>query len=422
MGLVRDELLFTFAVAGRLGSDAEFLYFQHRTDTHELLRANHARFWTPAGRTFRDHGMDDAELLFACGMHERYWSPDLGALRRRAHVLAGAITEFLIVQSIDCVIVWSGVTLVRSLSAHIARKLGIRTIYCENGYLPGTMQMDVEGVNFYSSFTPRIRAQEYRSFDGDDAALETTLELLRTGQRIPGMIPFPQPKASTGQRLQRELGRLLKPQAWRWLDTLDRSDFRTRKWTGEQPFVLLPLQVVRDSQLSVHSPLLGHDLPRLILHTWLAMRRVLPDHRLVVKLHPKETTHGNRAYLKLASELPDIVFVRGQAMHELLRRCSLVVTINSTVGVEAMAFDKPVVALGRNFYTFPELVQTVADLDELPVAMQAALQRPKDPALRRDFLRYLQQQVLSLCSYRDQSERSLSVACERMLELAKRIQ
>lgn len=417
INLVRDELMFTFELSTYLQGRAELVYFQPRDDTHGLLRSRGQAYFTPHDYPDARCELDDAALWEASGAHERHWIPR-PQLLREARPLAAAIEAFLQAQRIDTVLIWNGAPLVRALAAAIAARRGLRTIFGENGYLPGTMQLDPQGVNYGSSHTPAIAAGAYRQFHGDGERLDTALALLRAGKRVPDFQPFSSPRARPSERLRRELARLFTGRAWRWLESFGQGRLKTGPWQPQGPYVLLPMQVLLDSQLSAHSPLYGHDMAQLILDTYAAMRAQLPDHRLVVKLHPMETTYGNRAYLRVARQHPDIVFASRQPIQALLPACSLVVTVNSTVGVEAMAYGKPVVTLGRNFYTVPELVEPARSREDLPAAISRALAQPRDEALRRQFLLYLHQRLLSAGSYRDRSKRSLLAASQRILELA----
>ena len=78
-------------------------------------------------------------------------------------------------------------------------------------------------------------------------------------------------------------------------------------------------------------------------------------YRLIVKEHPRG--RGARPawqYLHLA-HYPNIQFCDADSK-EILKRCEAVVTITGTIGLEAMALDKPVVVLGNVYYDFSEVV------------------------------------------------------------------
>lgn len=183
--LVNVELPFVLALAGRLRGRVEFAFLQTRTDTHALLRAHGASWHTPAGAAPALDWSDD-ELLEACGAHERQWSQSLPALLATARPLAAQLQDFLIRQRIDAVLIWNGAPLARALAAHAAARLGLRRLYCENGYLPGTMQLDGGGVNGGSSHAAAIAAGAYRGCAYDAGALDDALARLRSGAAVHG--------------------------------------------------------------------------------------------------------------------------------------------------------------------------------------------------------------------------------------------
>ena len=101
----------------------------------------------------------------------------------------------------------------------------------------------------------------------------------------------------------------------------------------------------------------------------------------------------------------------------LLRGCAAVVTINSTVGFEGIVCGKPVIALGRNFYTAPGLVEQVRQMSELGPALARALRGEIDTARRRRFMLYIHGRFLVHASYRDFSASSFAATAGRIREL-----
>lgn len=412
----KTQFPFFLKLAQRLAGVAEFHFFQLKLDTLHLLDGQtQAQLWRGAARWSAAATLSDDEVLQAAGLHELLWCASVPKLIAQSRELIARLGGFFQACAIDCVLIFNGAQLARSLAVFVAQRLGLPCRYLENGYLPGTMQLDGAGVNAYSSHTAAVAQGCYRDFEPDDALLDRALDWLRSGRRPADVVPLPRFSLPLRQRLRREIDRLLSPKAWQWLQPPARGRFHDRLPADADDFVLLPMQVVRDSQLSLHSPLVGYDLERLILVTYRAMRCALPGRRLVVKLHPKETQHVNRRYRRLAARLPDVLFLQRQPIHEVLARCALVVTVNSTVGVEALALGKPAVTLGRNFYTTRPLVEPVGDLEALPQALQAALRNRPDAALVRRFLGYVQQRMHVPGSFLDLSERSQQAVAAALL-------
>jgi capsular polysaccharide export protein len=111
-----------------------------------------------------------------------------------------------------------------------------------------------------------------------------------------------------------------------------------------QPYVFLPLQVSGDTQIKLHSDV--NNVGAIEIASGLAAKA---GARLLVKLHPAEND---------AAMIAEIVRLKNAYLFdlvaapttELIRHAQMVVTINSTVGLEALLYGKKVVSLGRCFY------------------------------------------------------------------------
>ena len=128
---------------------------------------------------------------------------------------------------------------------------------------------------------------------------------------------------------------------------------------GDAPYYLFPLQLDCDSQIQVHSPF-GGVAP--------AMERVIASFAahapagslLAIKEHPLD--NGLTDWRALASEAARragveerIVYLNGGLLEPLIGRAVSVVTVNSTLGMLALAFGRPVATLGTAIYNIPGL-------------------------------------------------------------------
>ena len=109
-------------------------------------------------------------------------------------------------------------------------------------------------------------------------------------------------------------------------------------------YVFLPLQVSGDTQIKLHSDIGNLDAIR---HAFEFAANESAD--LFVKLHPAETDAAEIDAIVRLQETYHFEIVTSPTT-ELLRHAYAVVTINSTVGLEAMLYGKRVVSLGRCFY------------------------------------------------------------------------
>ncbi len=77
-----------------------------------------------------------------------------------------------------------------------------------------------------------------------------------------------------------------------------------------------------------------------------------PEKRLVIKLHPDENIDIYQKILRGTSDDKTII-CRDTDTYELLNACDLLITFYSTVALEAMLFDKPVITL--NLFDKPDI-------------------------------------------------------------------
>lgn len=110
-------------------------------------------------------------------------------------------------------------------------------------------------------------------------------------------------------------------------------------------YVFVPLQVSNDTQLVVNSNV---GLKELISFSLEYARK---NHlKVVVKPHPAEQDYSFLQYLCKIKDQYGIVISDNNTM-ELIENSKCIITINSTVGMEAMIVGKPVITLGDAIYS-----------------------------------------------------------------------
>lgn len=236
-----------------------------------------------------------------------------------------------------------------------AREAGVPCLQFENGFLPGTTQMDLKGVNVAGSVPDE--PEFYREYGSPS-----------------------DPKRPLPERL------LPRKPRYRKAD-IDRVPLPDR-------FVFAPFQVGLDSQVLLHSP-------------WIQDMRVFfrvvaeaveawggPGLHVVFKEHPSCPWRYPDLHRE-AAQRPQVHFANGNSTEELIRRARGTVTLNSTAGMEALLMDRPVLALGRAVYGIPGVAATAESLRDVGrwVASVAAESTPPAP-LRQPFLRYLMEEHL----------------------------
>lgn len=297
------------------------------------------------------------------------------ALENQAYGALRFFYHYITTHGIDLVCVWNGTLVPLAAATLVARKLGRKTLFFENGYLPRTTTVDPCGVNNRGSLVGKSR-DFY-------AAVTMEPDKLRRLYQAPAAIrPL---KTRWYQRLLKR-----KPQG------------SPEKVVLPARYVLLPFQVHDDTQVLLHSPVIKTmpDLARCVVD---AVRRhnaaTGDDLWVVVKEHPSDFGRVDYSGLADAYRGEKVLFLRYFPTPELIRQARGVVTINSSVGIEALLRHKPVFTLGNAFYNVPGVVTHVAPPEELATAL-TALDRPVDHGLIDKFLYYLRYHYLVPGSWR----------------------
>ncbi|MDR0808589.1 MAG: capsular biosynthesis protein [Gemmobacter sp.] len=246
-------------------------------------------------------------------------------------------------------VAWNGLTGSRMAFMRAARDAGAPCLYAELAPLPDRVTLDPEGVNAESS-VPQ-----------DPAFFRA------------------QPTDGSGWRA---MGRGLTARVSR----------RTDVGQGggplpEAPFLFCPLQVPDDSQVMLFAGWCG-GMAGFLAALGKAVQRLPEGWHLRLKEHPSAKTPlapllapllaSGRAVLDNATDsFAQVAASRG------------VVTLNSSMGLQAFFHDKPVVTLGRAFFNLPGLVHHAERQVTLDAFFAAPDRLDFDPALRAAFITWL---------------------------------
>ncbi len=132
-----------------------------------------------------------------------------------------------------------------------------------------------------------------------------------------------------------------------------------RRLLAETAYILVPLQVSSDSQISLGSHYPGMEPFIADLISSFA-RHGRPQDVLAFKHHPRD--RGYNHYGKLIRRLAEahgiadrVLYFHDGALGPILKRARAVLTINSTVGLQALYHGRPTKVLGQTFYNLPGL-------------------------------------------------------------------
>jgi hypothetical protein len=150
-----------------------------------------------------------------------------------------------------------------------------------------------------------------------------------------------------------------------------------------RPFVYFPLHVTDDYKIQRIIP---HCADQASLVEQLA--DALPaGHDLVLKEHPMSLGRNSTALLRRLRQRPNTRLVNPYTnTHELIERSEAVAVISSTVGLEALLYDKPVLTLGQPYYAGFGVTLDVRSFAEIRTKVPELLRFRPDPERIRRFL------------------------------------
>lgn len=254
-----------------------------------------------------------------------------------------------------CVCVWNGHRLREKAAIAAAVELGLPILYFENGYLPNTTSIDPCGVNDACSL-PRDP--------------EFYLNFIKTAKTT-------QHSGLTSLDVRQPI------KCKKWQKT---SDLHTQI-SGD--YIFVPFQVDLDSQLLMNSPRLSNMSALYDELEAIALKN--PQWTFVIKEHPSCKLRYNHLYKRQ----PNIVFTNNKT-EELIKNARVILTINSSVGMESIIFHKPVITLGNAFYNIEGMTQHAENNARITqcIEMIYANQWQPNKLLIDAFIAFLQQRYL----------------------------
>lgn len=118
----------------------------------------------------------------------------------------------------------------------------------------------------------------------------------------------------------------------------------TRQEINNSPYVFVALQVPGDMVLS------QNRFAELKMLTFVAVRAKQLGFDVLVKFHPRDKSTLRKNVLRCFSRLGFFEIV-DLSVHDLIRECLCVATVNSGVGSEALVYRKPIFTFGASDYS-----------------------------------------------------------------------
>jgi hypothetical protein len=151
----------------------------------------------------------------------------------------------------------------------------------------------------------------------------------------------------------------------------------------QRPFVYFPLHVTDDYKIKKIIP---HCVDQASIVEQIA-DALPPGYDLVLKEHPMSIGRNSIALLRRMRARRNIRLVEPYTnSHDLIRASQAVAVISSTVGLEALLYDKPVLTLGEPFYAGYGITLDLDSFAGIREGVPALLRFRPDPETVRRFL------------------------------------
>lgn len=269
-------------------------------------------------------------------------------------------------------VVWNGLNGSRHVYMMGAMDAGAKTLFFEEAPLPNRFTVDVSGVNFTNSL-PRSISPYLNWLSKSNIEPDTWRQAGRKIVQRPALKPAKISKKSAPPL--------------------------------SEPFLFVPLQVPNDSQLRIYGG--AFRTVESFVEAIIEAGKNLPNGWHVrIKEHP--TSEQSISHL-FDNDVSAPVFLDNFTdTFEQVAASEGVLTINSSVGLEAMFYDKPVVAVGQCFWAIEGVAISATTTIELTRVMSMPDQLKFDIQARNAFMNFLTEVYYPELKY----ESNGALACE----------
>ena len=314
--------------------------------------------------------------------------PEPHEIRRRARqlaVLAAGVVHFFERELPDLLLVHQGRGGMHRLMHFVAREFGVKVLWTGDGLLPGTQQIDTEGIDGDSSACRRS-ALDYRDLPRDPEFLAAALSAWIAHALPPPLARSPRHHPRAWQVLKDLACAVRDRRAGFAREALVQWRCEEPEWPplpapagpGGGPFVALALQ-------DPTSPRIRLDAPRAPTHEDLAaavaaaISAIDPALQLVIVMPERGLSSQNRWRLPENAQLVTATHTAVVASTALA-----FVSVNAPLAAGALLAGTPVLHFGRTPYGVPGVARKTS-LDGLLDDMRAALGE-RNATLRERFL------------------------------------
>ncbi len=311
------------------------------------------------------------------------------------------IDQFIDEHEIDVVCMFNGYHWIDRITTVLARQKKVETLFFEQGYFrPFTLTCDPNGINDLATI-PR-HAEFYKSLSWDKNRLNKYLlnPEIRDFKDVEGenltQVAIIKAASMLGSFLR------VNPNLYAHITFFEavkyfmfKQVFKFRKPDTRalpKEYIFVPFQVSRDTQIFYSSSIKSMEqlVDLLYANVESLNRKLNRNIHLVFKEHPEDMPRNNyKALKKRYASKQNVMFVQKRSVSELIQKSLAVITINSTVGIEALAQYKRVITLGKAFYNIEGIVTHCKHHYQLDRVIEEVLQKKVNETLISQFLYYL---------------------------------
>lgn len=306
---------------------------------------------------------------------------------------------------IDTIVMWNNTMLFDRIAWHFCMKNNINYVMFEQGYFrPFTLTIDNKGVNYENSL-PRDRKfyedivvdydrlhqylskSEYLSKDdliniNRDSKFKKLLFIIMDKLKAKFSSDFID-CTYNNESINEKIVRIVKK----------KNNINTHQEELPESYIFVPFQVHDDSQIILNSPNI-RTMEELVEVVDKASKELYElgrrDIYFVFKEHPVDLNRIDYSGLKEKyKNNKQLVFLSSGNTNELINNSMAVITVNSTVGIEALMKSKKVITLGNAFYNIEGIVEHCDELDNLSKSIIKTLDNDFNQELVDKFLYYL---------------------------------
>ncbi|MFW6389829.1 MAG: hypothetical protein ACOCZT_01815, partial [Halanaerobiales bacterium] len=288
----------------------------------------------------------------------------------KIQLIASVLPDLIKQKEINLCIVWNGADYRAAAVAKIAEKMDKKIIYIETGQFPNTLELDKEGVNAASS-------------------------LSRKDKSFFSKIKIDKKKIKKLHNVKVETRDLRKDRVTNYIRTQNIN--KPEAIDLPKRYFFVPFQVHTDSQFIVNSVYVK-NMYQFVDCCYEALvnfnQENNEDYWLVIKEHPSDFGRINYSDLKEKYRDEKVLFLTDYEIDKLIAGSELVITLNSSVGIESLLQYKPVITLGKANYNIKGVVYHVSSGDSLSQALERAISRGVNKDLIDKFLQYFRYDYL----------------------------